>query len=78
VPTLLGEGEGNTTIYEADFLGFSYGLRPNRSQHQALDAVCMMVSFKKVSWVLDADLKGFFDNIGHGCLLRSFRHRICD
>ncbi len=65
-------------IFEADFLGFSYGFRPNRSQHQALDAVYMMVSFKKVSWVLDADLKGFFDNIDHACLLRQIRHRICD
>jgi len=65
-------------IYEADFLGFSYGFRPNRSQHQALDAVYIMVSFKKVSWVLDADLKGFFDNIDHACLLRLIRHRICD
>ena len=65
-------------IYEAEFLGFSYGFRPNRSQHQALDAVYMMVSFKKVSWVLDADLKGFFDNIDHACLLRQIRHRICD
>jgi RNA-directed DNA polymerase len=65
-------------IYEADFLSFSYGFRPNRSQHQALDAVYMMVSFKKVSWVLDAYLKGVFDNIDHGCLLRSIRHRICD
>jgi len=65
-------------IYEADFLGFSYGFRPNRIQHQALDAVYMMVSFKKVSWVLDADLKGFFDNIAHTCLLHFIRHRICD
>jgi RNA-directed DNA polymerase len=65
-------------IYEADFLGFSYGFRSNRSQRQALDAVNMMVSFKKVSWVLDADLKGFFDNIDHTCLLRLIRHRICD
>ena len=65
-------------IYEADFLGFSYGFRPNRSQHQALDAVYMMVSFKKVSWVLDADLKGFFDNIDHTCLLDFIRRRIRD
>jgi RNA-directed DNA polymerase len=65
-------------FYETDFLGFSYGFRSNRSQHQALDAVYMMVSFKKVSWVLDADLKGFFDNIDHTCLLRLIRHRICD
>jgi RNA-directed DNA polymerase len=65
-------------IYEADFLGFSYGFRPNRSQHQAVDAVYMMMSFKKVSWVLDADLKGIFNNIVHACLLRQIRHRICD
>jgi group II intron reverse transcriptase/maturase len=65
-------------IYEADFLGFSYGFRPNRSQHQALDAVYMMVSFKKVSWVLDADLKGFFDSIVHTFLLGFIRRRIHD
>jgi retron-type reverse transcriptase len=65
-------------IYEADFLGFINGFRPNRSQHQALGAVYNMVSFKKVSWVMDADLKGFFDNIDHVCLLRQIRHRILD
>jgi retron-type reverse transcriptase len=65
-------------IYEAEFLGFSDGFRPNRSQHQALDAVHMMVSFKKNSWVLDADLKEFFDNIDHACLLDFIRRRISD
>jgi len=53
------------SIYEADFLGFSYGFRPKRSQHHALDAIYVAVTQKKVSWVLDADIKGFFDNISH-------------
>jgi retron-type reverse transcriptase len=48
-------------IYERAFLGFSYGFRPGRSQHDALDAVYMAVTTRKVSWVLDADIKGFFD-----------------
>jgi RNA-directed DNA polymerase len=48
-------------IYEVDFLGFSYGYRPGRSQHQALDALSVALSDKKVSWVVDADVEGFFD-----------------
>ena len=47
-------------IYEADFLGFSYGFRPKRNQHQALDAVYVAITQKKVSWVLDADISRFF------------------
>ena len=50
-------------IYEEDFRGFSYGFRPGRSQHQALDALYMAIRGKKVNWILDMDLKGFFDNI---------------
>jgi retron-type reverse transcriptase len=48
-------------IYEEDFLGFSYGFRPGRSQHQALDALSVALTSKKVNWVLDADIEGFFD-----------------
>ncbi len=49
-------------IYEVDFLGFSYGFRPKRSQHNALDAVWVGITQRKVNWVLDADICGFFDN----------------
>ncbi len=48
-------------IYELDFLGFSYGFRPNRNQHQALDALYVGIMTKKVSWVLDANIRAFFD-----------------
>jgi RNA-directed DNA polymerase len=48
-------------VYEQDFLGFSYGFRPGRSQHKALDALSVSLSSKKVNWVLDADIEGFFD-----------------
>jgi retron-type reverse transcriptase len=53
-------------IYEEDFLGFSYGFRPGRNQHQALDALAVGMRQKKVNWVLDADVRGFFDAIDHG------------
>jgi RNA-directed DNA polymerase len=53
-------------IYEADFLGFSYGFRPGRSQHEALDALAVGILRKKVNWVLDADIRGYFDAIDHG------------
>src|SRR5215472_9387361 len=65
-------------IYEVDFLGFSYGFRPGRSQHDALDALWVGVMGKKVNWVLDADIRGFFDNIDHGWLLKFLEHRIAD
>ncbi len=55
-------------IYETDFLGFSYGFRPGRSQHDALDALCVGIERSNVSWVLDADVRGFFDAIDHDCL----------
>jgi retron-type reverse transcriptase len=48
-------------IYEEDFLGFSYGFRPGRSQHQALDALVAGIQWKRVNWVLDADIRGFLD-----------------
>lgn len=65
-------------IYEADFLGFSYGFRPGRSTHQALDALSVGIRRKKVNWVLDADIRGFFDAIDHGCLVKLIEHRIAD
>lgn len=65
-------------IYEEDFLGFSYGFRPGRSQHDALDALWVGLTGKKVSWVLDADIRGFFDTLDHGWLLKFLEHRIGD
>jgi group II intron reverse transcriptase/maturase len=65
-------------IYETDFLGFSYGFRPGRSQHDALDALAVGIRRKKVNWVLDADIRGFFDTIDHGWLMRFLEHRIAD
>jgi group II intron reverse transcriptase/maturase len=64
-------------IYEAMFIGFSYGFRPSRSQHDALDALAVMID-KKVSWVLDADIQSFFDTIDHGWLQKFIEHRIGD
>lgn len=65
-------------IYENDFKGFSYGFRPGRSQHDALDAVYMAVTTRRVSWVLDADIKGFFDAVEHGWMMRMLKERIAD
>ncbi|WHI49168.1 group II intron reverse transcriptase/maturase [Microbulbifer sp. VAAF005] len=65
-------------IYEADFLGFSYGFRPGRDQHRALDAIAVAIEQKPVSWILDADISQFFDTIDHGWLLRFLAHRIAD
>lgn len=65
-------------IYEVDFLGFSYGFRPGRSPHHALDALTIAIRRKKVSWVLDADIRGFFDAIDHSWLLKFVKHRIGD
>jgi RNA-directed DNA polymerase len=65
-------------IYETDFLGFSYGFRPGRSQHNALDALYTGLLTKKVNWVLDLDIRGFFDAIDHGWLVRFVEHRIAD
>jgi len=65
-------------IYEEDFLGFSYGFRPNRSQHNALDALCVAICDKKVNWVVDADIEGFFDAIDHQWLITFLEHRIGD
>ena len=65
-------------IYEEDFLGFSYGFRPGRSQHDALDALWVGIMRKKVNWVLDADIRGFFDTIDHEWLVKFLEHRIAD
>jgi group II intron reverse transcriptase/maturase len=66
------------TIYEEDFLGFSYGFRPGRNQHQALNALWVGIHQKKVNWVLDADIRSFFDAIDHGWMMRFLEHRIAD
>jgi group II intron reverse transcriptase/maturase len=65
-------------IYEVDFLGFSYGSRPGRSQHRALDALVVGIERKQVNWVLDADIRGFFDNVDHSWMLRFVQHRVAD
>ena len=65
-------------IYEADFVGFSYGFRPGRSQHNALDALYVGLLTKKVNWVLDLDIRGFFDAISHEWLVKFVEHRIAD
>jgi len=65
-------------VYETDFLGFSYGFRPGRGQHDALDALYMGLTTRGVNWVLDADIRGFFDAIDHGWLVKFVEHRIGD
>jgi RNA-directed DNA polymerase len=65
-------------IYEQDFLGFSYGFRQGRSQHQALDALSVAITSKRVNWILDADVEGFFDAIDHSWLVKFLEHRIGD
>ena len=65
-------------IYEEDFRGFSYGFRPGRSQHQALDALSYALLKKKVNYVLDADIRGFFDNLDKSWLVKFVEHRVAD
>lgn len=65
-------------VYEQDFLGFSYGFRPRRSQHQALDALSVGITRTSVSWIVDADIKGFFDTVNHEWLIKFLEHRIGD
>jgi group II intron reverse transcriptase/maturase len=65
-------------IYEEDFLGFSYGFRPRRGPHQALDALYVGITEKRVNWILDADIEGFFDNINRDWLVKFIEHRIGD
>jgi RNA-directed DNA polymerase len=65
-------------IYEEDFLGFSYGFRPGRGQHDALDALNVGIFRRQVNWVLDADIRGFFDAMAHSWIIRFLKHRIAD
>lgn len=65
-------------VYEADFLGFSYGFRPGRSPHHALDALVVGIERRRVNFVLDADIRGFYDAIDHGWMLKFLEHRIAD
>jgi RNA-directed DNA polymerase len=65
-------------IYEVDFQGFSYGFRPGRSPHQALDALTGGIQRKRVNWVLDADIRGFFDNMSHEWTTKFVEHRVAD
>jgi RNA-directed DNA polymerase len=67
-----------SAIYEVDFLGFSYGFRPGRNPHLALDALHTALMSQRVTWVLDADIRSFFDSVDHGWLLRMLAHRIAD
>jgi RNA-directed DNA polymerase len=65
-------------IYEVDFKGFSYGFRPGSSPHQALDALTVSIQRKRVNWVLDADIFGFFDNLSHEWAIKFIEHRVAD
>ena len=65
-------------IYEVAFKGFSYGFRPRRSPHQALDALTVGIQRKRVNWVLDADIRGFFDNLSHAWTMKFIEHRVAD
>jgi group II intron reverse transcriptase/maturase len=65
-------------IYEVDFKGFSYGFRPARDPHQALDALYVGLIRKRVNWVLDADIRGFFDNMSHEWTMKFIEHRVAD
>ena len=67
-----------SAIYEVDFLGFSYGFRPGRNPHQALSALHTAIMSQRVNWVLDADIRSFFDSVDHEWLLRMLAHRIAD
>ena len=65
-------------IYEEDFKGFSYGFRPGRSPHQALDALCVAIQKRRVNWVLDADIRDFFGTLSHEWTLKFVEHRVAD
>jgi len=65
-------------IYEVDFVGFSYGFRPGRSPHNALDALSVAITRCKVNWILDADIRNFFDTVDHVWLMKFVEHRIAD
>lgn len=65
-------------IYEVDFRGFSYGFRPGHSPHQALDALNVGITRKRVNWILDADIRGFFDHMDHEWTMKFVEHRVAD
>src|SRR3982751_6456457 len=65
-------------IYEVDFRGFSYGFRPGRNPHQALDALTVGIQTKRVNWILDADIRTFFDRMSHEWILQFVEHRVAD
>ena len=65
-------------IYEVDFLGFSYGFRPGRGPHDALDALAVGITEKKVNWILDADIRDFFSKLDQAWLMKFLEHRIAD
>ena len=67
-----------TPIYEAEFLGFSYGFRPGRGAHDALDALAFGIEKRKVNWIVDADIRGFFGALDRSWLVRFLEHRIGD
>jgi len=67
-----------TPIYEAEFLGFSYGFRPGRGQHDALDALAYGIKARKICWILDADVRAFFDSLSRDWLMRFVEYRIGD
>jgi RNA-directed DNA polymerase len=67
-----------SAIYEVDFVGFSYGFRPGRSPHQALSSLHTAIMSRNVNWVLDADIRSFFDSVDHEWLLRMLAHRVAD
>jgi RNA-directed DNA polymerase len=84
VPTLEDKivqgavAETLSAIYEVDFLGFSYGFRPGRSPRQALASLDTAIMSQRVNWMLDADIRSFFDSVNHEWLLRMLAHRIGD
>jgi len=65
-------------VYEQDFLGFSYGFRPGRSPHLALDALHVGITRRRVNWVLDADIRDYFSSLDHSWLLKFLEHRVAD
>jgi len=84
VPTLEDKivqgavAETLSAIYEVDFLGFSYGFRPGRNPHQALSSLHTAIMSQRANWVLDADIRSFFDSVDHEWLMRMLGHRIAD
>ena len=65
-------------VYESEFLGFSYGFRQGRGAHNALDALFVGIEQRKIGWIMDADIRGFFDNVDRDWLIEFLEHRIGD